>query len=414
MSPDRGNAPGNADRPGVVILGPTPPPHHGMSIYTWQILHSRMLAERFEVLHVETADRRSLDNMGRLDVQNVLLALLHGYRLARTIVRHRPRLVYVLISQNALAYLRDSLFIVIARLLRCRVATHLHGSEFGDFHRRSGPVMRALIRWTSRRLAAVAVLSPSLRPIYAGLVAEDRVHVVPNGIVDPFPRALATAAPAAAMRAGAPVAVGRDTGLVSVAADSEAVPGVVTVLYLGTLYEPKGILELLYAAARLRDSAPHIRFILAGPWFSDSQRRTALALVEQERLDATVVFPGVVLDDEKWALLQQADLLVFPGWQAEGLPLVILEAMAAGRAVIATDTGAVADAVVDGETGVIVGKRSPAALAAAILELAGDPAARQRMGRAGRLRYEAAFTADRAEERLAVFLTAACGLEPAS
>jgi glycosyltransferase involved in cell wall biosynthesis len=113
-----------------------------------------------------------------------------------------------------------------------------------------------------------------------------------------------------------------------------------------------------------------------------------------------VEFVGRVDGEAKWGLFERADLLVFPGYQPEGLPLVILEAMAAGLPVVSTDTGAVRDVVVDGVTGLIVDKRNPAALAAAVRRLAGDSGLRRRLGEAGRERYLAEFTEERCARRL--------------
>jgi glycosyltransferase involved in cell wall biosynthesis len=75
--------------------------------------------------------------------------------------------------------------------------------------------------------------------------------------------------------------------------------------------------------------------------------------------------------------------------------------MAAGLPVVTTDHGAIAETVIDGETGVIVPQRAPAALAAELRELLADPERRPRLGRAGRERFLACYTIDRWAERLA-------------
>jgi glycosyltransferase involved in cell wall biosynthesis len=76
----------------------------------------------------------------------------------------------------------------------------------------------------------------------------------------------------------------------------------------------------------------------------------------------------------------------------EGFPLAIQEAMAAGRAVIASAVGGVPEAVRDGVTGLLVPPSDPAALADAIRRLLADPALAQRMGAAGRVRAEQEFS----------------------
>ncbi|MGI5817369.1 MAG: GT4 family glycosyltransferase PelF [Armatimonadota bacterium] len=97
-------------------------------------------------------------------------------------------------------------------------------------------------------------------------------------------------------------------------------------------------------------------------------------------------------------LLSAADLFVLSSRQ-EGFPITILEAMAAGKAVIATDVGGCAEAVVDGETGLIVPPENPRALAEAMLALLADRERTREMGRAGRERVEREFTVDRMVEQ---------------
>ena len=94
--------------------------------------------------------------------------------------------------------------------------------------------------------------------------------------------------------------------------------------------------------------------------------------------------------DDVGELLAAADLFVLSS-RSEGLPLSILEAMAAGLPVVASDVGGVPELVVDGETGLLVPPGDPHALAAAIDRLLDDPDLRRRLGAAGRLRVSEQF-----------------------
>ncbi len=375
-------APASARRPRLLVVGPTPPPHHGVAVYTDLLLRTRELHAALDVVHLDTADRRSLENLGQLDPTNAALALAHAGRLARLIRRARPDVIYLPISRNRWGYLRDTLLIAVARLGRVPVITHLHGSDLRVFMEESSAALRALIRWSSGQLQAAAVLAPCLKPLYAELLPSDRVGVVPPAIEDPFPAGV----PARVRPAGAPV----------------------TVAYLGSLFEPKGYLDLLRAVASLRATEPAIRVMLAGDWASADERRRSGQLIQRLELAARVTFAGVVDGVAKRRFLEDADLLVFPGWQPEGLPLVVLEAMAAGLPVIATPTGAIPDAVVHGETGYLVPPRDPDALARRMAELAADPALRQRLGGAGRQRFLQAYTAAHVARALRALVERVC------
>ena len=114
-------------------------------------------------------------------------------------------------------------------------------------------------------------------------------------------------------------------------------------------------------------------------------------LAEAMSLGAAVRFLGQ--RDDVADLLAGADLFVLPS-RFEGLPLAVLEAMAAGRAVVATAAGGTGEAVTDDVTGRLVPPGDPAALAQAILDVLA-PGCAERLGAAGRARYAASFTSAR-------------------
>jgi glycosyltransferase involved in cell wall biosynthesis len=94
------------------------------------------------------------------------------------------------------------------------------------------------------------------------------------------------------------------------------------------------------------------------------------------------------------AHLQSADVLLHPSL-SEGLPTVVLEAMACGLPVVVSECGGVREAVTDGVEGFVVPPRDPGRMAAALAELSREPELRRRMGRAGRARVQRAFTLER-------------------
>jgi glycosyltransferase involved in cell wall biosynthesis len=400
----------HTERPRLLVIGPTPPPHHGISTFMERLLVEPALHAAFDVQHLETADRRGLDNLGQLDARNIVLGLRHAAELLALLVRHRPHVVYFEISQNTWAYIRDSFWIMLPKLVGSRVAVRLNGSDFRDFYGRSGVLTRSLIRVTSRRLDAVAVLGERLRPLYDGLVAAERVSVVPNGAADLFPEEeLASLGRLARAPGGISVPEGTAGGAPATAASGPPTGAPVRVTYLGALYRPKGIMEFIRAAALLRDRGCAAEFTAAGGWFCEDTRQVAESEVAALGMKGVIRFPGIVAGEDKLALLRQTDVLVFPGVQAEGQPFVILEAMAAGVPVVSTAKGAIEDMVVDGETGLIVPDRSPEAIADAVQRLVEHPAERLALGLAGRQRFIERFTDERSLEQLLAWLLGLVG-----
>jgi len=155
-------------------------------------------------------------------------------------------------------------------------------------------------------------------------------------------------------------------------------------LFVGRLRIRKGVEVLLEALARLDPGLrPALR--IAG----DGEHRAALEAAARglDLAPPAVEFLGRCSAERVRWLLAGARALVVPSLY-EGMPLVVLEAMDAGIPVIASAVSGIPEVVVDGETGWLVPAEDPPALAGAVAEAAGDPAAARRRGEAGRRRLD--------------------------
>jgi len=355
---------------GIAFLAPTPPPVMGPSIATEIVLRGPLPTD-LRIFHIDTADRRGLETLGRIDLANLWNAARTAARLVWTMLRHWPDLVYIPISQTRIGYLRDSVYLVLAWLFRRRIALHLRGAAFGDFYARSGALLRAWIRWTLRRADGVIVLGESLRAIFEPFVAADRIHVVPNG--EDFPEF---------------DGLGRDYR----ARDS------FHVVYLGNLIPLKGVDDLLRAAPLVVARHPGTRFTFAGAWRSDGFRSWAETFARRHGL-ANVRFAGPVDRAAKTALLREADLFVFPSTR-EGHPWVIVEALAAGLPIVSCDAGCIRESVLDGRNGRLVPMRDHETLAQTINDLLSDPERLGSMALESRRHYLSRFTRSDFRHRL--------------
>lgn len=358
----------------LIVLGPLPPPTHGVSISTSLVLANPLLRERFSVEHIDTTDRRSGANINTWDVQNVMLGLRALLDLNRHLSKDRG-LVYLPLSSGPPAFLRDSLFIHLAVLRGWKVAGHLRGGEFDRFYEDRGRLYRRWIRMTLAKLHSVGVMGACLRWMFDGLVPRERIAVVPNGTPDPHRN-------------------GHE-------------PDAHTVLFMSNLRERKGLLEAVNAALIVVERHADARFVFAGGWYDEHFEREV-----RERARPAgdrIVFVPPVAGDDKRRLLLSASVMLFPPRDPEGHPRVVLEALAAGLPVVTTDRGAIVETVVDGESGFILDDPVPEKLAARLLDLLRDRELRDRMSAAARERYLDEFTQERADRRLAKWLE---GLAP--
>jgi glycosyltransferase involved in cell wall biosynthesis len=154
-----------------------------------------------------------------------------------------------------------------------------------------------------------------------------------------------------------------------------------TVLCAARLEPEKGVGVFIRAVTEARRSRPAIRGLVAG----DGPERPRL-----ERLAAGSGVELLGVRDDVPDLMAAADAVALTS-EAEALPMSVLEAMAAARPVIATDIGGLAEAVVQGETGLLVPAGDAGAAARALVELASDRDRARRMGEAGRTRQRELF-----------------------
>lgn len=266
----------------------------------------------------------------------------------------------------------------------------VHG---GDVFALDQPGMRSAKRLALRRATAVTVNSSATERAVLDLGADRaKVHRIPMGIeVD---------------RPGDPERVA------AIRAAHRSDDGPLCVL-VGRVLAEKGVFDLVDAVAVARDGGDTITAAVVG---AGRDQEEAELRARQRGVADRIAFVGWADPDEVPSWLAAADVVVAPsrtaadGWvEAQGLTIV--EAMAVERPVVATDTGGIADAVINGETGVLIDEGDPVALAAAVLQLHREPARAGRLAAAGRRRavehYAASVTAERMSGLLAEVAVAA-------
>jgi len=360
----------NSSRPRVLFIGAVPPPHIGPTLATVVLLKSK-LRDYFELIHLDTSDHRDIGSLGAIDFINIWLGIKSYFQLLYYLIRYRPKLVYIPISQTTLGYLRDSIYIWLSRLFFCKVICHLRGGYFREWIDNTSPLTRAYVKMTHRRVHGQIVLGECLKPLFDGYVRDDsRLFVVPNGKdYDVKPNKSKREYP-------------------------------VRVLYLANIIRTKGVLDAL-EACKIIGKDTRIEFHFAGAWHEDKIRDEIEEFLRTNK-ELPIKWIGSVSGASKREVFQAADIFLFPTYYPpEGHPWVIIEAMAAGLPVISTDQGAIRESVIDGTTGYLVEKRNPEDLVEKIMRLSGDEDLRERMSQESRKRYSNEFTEARMVQKMA-------------
>ena len=280
---------------------------------------------------------------------------------------------------------------------RTPLAIGLHGS---DVFLAEKPGARLLARWALSRACLLTGCSPELVDRVRALgFPEERsrvIRVIPYGVdVNVFSPASSSSSPDR-----------REVWRERLGIPLEAP----LLLGVGRMATKKGFQELIGILPALLGEFPELRVVLAGGGDLLDRFRAAARPWE-----GRVHLPGPVLRDTLPDLYRAADLFVLPAvhdarGNVDGLPNVILEAMASGLPVVASGISGIPLAVEDGRTGSLVPERDPGALLGALRRLLADPAAAREMGERGRRKAEAGLTWDAVAARYREGYVAALGV----
>lgn len=266
-----------------------------------------------------------------------------------------------------LSLLRKTVLMLACQALSLPMIVHLHAAQFAQFYQR----LPRFARWLTRRILqippVIVVLGPASRRFVTEVleVPTAKVRIVPNGVPPaPLPRSLQTRTR--------------------------------QILFVGNLSERKGVGDLLQALSLPGWDRAHTRVILAGGGDVAGYRHQAQAL----GLGDWVEWTGWVEREQVAQLMASADILVLPSYD-EGLPLVILEAMAQAVAVVCTPVGEIPELMEDGQHALFVTPGDPQGLARQLQRLLHDEPLRLQLAQAGQQLHRREFSMATFDSRIA-------------
>ncbi|MGC9397909.1 MAG: glycosyltransferase family 4 protein [Anaerolineae bacterium] len=245
------------------------------------------------------------------------------------------------------------------------VVVHLHGSDVfvAERYRIFQPVVRLIFHRVCQVIACSADLAQ--RATILGLASE-KVTVIPYGVdLKRYAPSISTQCSRA------------ELGLED---------GFYYILAMGRLVYKKGFEYLIRAIPEVIERFPDTRFVIAG---EGDLSTDLIALARSLGVQDHIIFPGHVFWDQTPCYYAAADIVVVPSVRddsgnVDGLPNVLLESMAMGRPIIASEIAGIPEVIEDGKNGILVQPKNVAVLAQTVCRLLEDSSLRQRLGRSAR------------------------------
>ena len=367
------------DKLTVLHVSPAPPQLGGMEAYMGNVLASS-LVERHHILLLNISKPR-LFRGGVYEIKTGYAGAFRR-RLSITLTSYaysmkfllqffwlltfrKPDIVHIHTASYT-SFWEKCLYIRVAKAAGRKVVLHVHGALFQQFYEKSSPKLQRMIRRFLNKCDAVIALSDSWKDFFALLLPLEKIHVVRNGInMKPF--------------------------------DGEKrYNDQVRFLHIGEVSRRKGVYDVIEAAARLKKDGFAFHIDIVGPGEIEEVRDAA----DKAGVSDVATLHGPRRGEQKYDFFRNADCFVLASY-GEGLPIAILEALAAGLPVISTTVGGIPEVIRSGENGYLIQPGNIKQLYDAFAALITNRTQRENIGRSNYRYARENYDIERCAEKIA-------------
>lgn len=364
-------------RPRLLCIGPLPPVTHGQS-------------EAFDIF-IGSVNSREAFNISVINLNFVnkhflekIIVLSWKYLLFRiALLMRKPNAVYISFGRGKRSFQRDRLFLKIILRNNIPVIAHYHGGDMPilleQLQQRNQNRILKEVKNIFQKIARVIVLSKNLTSDVLEFVTLDKIRVISNCFRIP-----------------------PNFNLPEVEVMSEGKNKGVEILFLSNVIAEKGFFEVLSSIRILKNRGCDVHLTFVGSFISDAEhtaqelKKKTIRLIEEYKITDLVDIKGPLYGRQKWNEYIKADIFVLPTYyKTEGLPMSIIEAMAAGCAVITTPYRGIVDLLSDGIEGLFVHQRDSDDLADKIESLCRDSLKLNTMKQAAQKKARSKFSEDK-------------------
>ncbi|MGC4034407.1 MAG: glycosyltransferase family 4 protein [Chitinophagaceae bacterium] len=357
----------------ILFILHLPPPVHGAAAVGKYIQDSKLINENFDCTYINLSTANNLKDIGKSGFKKLFIFLKLYWKVFVSVARHRYDLCYLTINSGGSAFYKDIVTVFILKIFGRKVVYHYHNKGISRYQNKS--INNLLYRFQFKNSSAI-LLTPLLYNDVAKYLHRDQVYFCPNGI---------------------PEIKNINLASLNTIRASNSVP---ELLFLSNMIKEKGVFTILDAGKILHEKGIQFKINFIGDWFDISAKEFE-SYVAYCGLEKNVEYLGKKYGAEKYSYFEKADMFIFPTfYHNEAFPLVLLEAMQFGLPVISTNEGGIPDIVTENETGYIIERENPQALAMKIQYLIENGEKRINMGTASKIKFERLFCLNVFEKNL--------------
>ncbi len=318
----------------ILLILNLPPPFGGGEIRSKYLYDHLIGKEEYRIISNSRKKSNKL-TQGKFTFYNAFFGIKILIRTIFYIIFFKPRKIYLGIPKKFAPFIRTALIIGVASLFKIKIYGELAGDSFLFLTRNSNFKKRTGLFFL-RKITELRVLGESVKNNLSQFNI-CKLIVIDNGIYVPE----------------------------DVKISKEFFSNPLKLLYVGALNYLKGIKNLVESINLLKKEGIKVHLHVMGEWSDKIQKEEILNYIKKNDIYNMITFHGLVTAGEKWKIYKECSILVHPTYW-DGQPLVILEAMGCGLAVISTSIGAIPDTMIDHYNGILLPENNPEELSTAI------------------------------------------------
>lgn len=346
----------------VILVGTSLTGVGGISTHMKQIFYSVLAEElRFIVFQVGS------EGLKESVMQKIVRFVFSPIKFSCLLIKSKAQIVHVNTSIVPMSFWRDAVYVCVARIMGKKIIYQVHGGKLPQDFVQNRYVFGKIFKWLLRSNNITVVLLGQ-----AELIAYRKFD--PNLLLEVIPNA---------------IEAGPDPQWKEYPSIFESP---LKLIYVGRLVKEKGVFEIIEALKLLHSKNRNIQLIIVGSGPDESMLHT---FINSMGLHDMVSFLGVLHNEEKTRVWEEADLFIFPTYCTEGLPYALLESMATRTPSLVCPVGVISDVIEDSVHGFFIPPQNAQALADKIEQLDKDRALICHMGSLCRQRILEYYTIDR-------------------